>query len=99
MNFTIGQVGLRLDKPSSSSEALQELISTLDIYGYRLGFTYTGIATGETGPALYILDRAGNLQTELSSGYDEAIVLETARNYIRKAHENGEITPADEALS
>ena len=94
-DFTIKQVGLRLDKPSSPDEALQELISTLDLYGYRLGLAYTGIATGETGPALYILDRAGNLQVELSAGYDTTIILENARNYIRKAHENGEITHAN----
>jgi hypothetical protein len=90
-DLTVRKFGLRLDKAGSPHANLQELINILNVYNYRLGFTYTGIATGETGPALYILDKAGNLLSEIDSGYDESLVLENACRRIREAHLNGEI--------
>lgn len=95
-DLTVRKFGLRLDKAGSPHANLQELINVLNIYNYRLGFTYTGIATGETGPALYILDRAGNLLNEIDSGYDESLVLENACRRIREAHLKGEINSGNQ---
>ncbi len=96
-DLTVSKFGLRLDKAGSPHANLQELINILNVYNYRLGFTYTGVATGETGPALYILDKAGNLLSEIDSGYEQALVLENACKRIRDAHLKGEITPGNQA--
>lgn len=88
-NLTVSRVGLHLERPPRSNEILRELIEVLDSDGYRLGFTSTGIATGETGPALYVLDRAGNIVQEIDSGYNPAIVLLNTYKTIKQARENG----------
>jgi hypothetical protein len=94
-DLTVRKFGMRLDKAGSPHGNLQELINILSLYDYRLGFTHTGIATGETGPALYILDKAGNILSEIDSGYSESLVLENACRRIREAHLKGEIQPSD----
>lgn len=91
-NLTVGHVGLRLDKPVSPDRALREIIAILDLYGFRLGYGITGIATGETGPALYILDRAGYVIQEIDCGYTQEAVLENTYISVKKAHEDGSLS-------
>lgn len=89
----VKEYGLRLSNLMPAHQALEELIGILAQYNYRLGFTYTGIATGETGPALYVLDDAGNILQGLGAGHEAKYVLENARRTIKDAHEKGQIKP------
>ncbi len=50
-------------------------------YGYTLGFTQSFIATGETGPSFFLLDKDGNALQQLSNDY-----------YIRESLENAWLT-------
>lgn len=77
-DLTVSRVGLRIDKAPPAHEILQKIISILDERNLRLGFSITGIATGETGPALYILDSNGNVLEGIAEGYTEQTVLEQA---------------------
>ncbi len=85
-DMTISNYGLRLEQAPSLYDNLQEMISILAAYDYRLGYTLTGVATGESGPGLYVMDSCGNVLQELDSGYEVDIVLQNSLTHIRTVH-------------
>ncbi len=62
-------------------DALEDIKTAMAEYGYSLGFTQSFIATGETGPSFFLLDKDGNAVQQLSNDY-----------YIRESLENAWLT-------
>lgn len=82
-DMTIRNYGLRLKHAPSLYGNLQETITILAAHNYRLGYAMTSVATGESGPGLYVMDSSGNVLHELDSGYEIEIVLQNSLNHIR----------------
>jgi hypothetical protein len=65
--------------PARSLEAtLKDLVTGLDRYGYRLGYSLGGIATCEVAPAFYALDQRGSVLDQLSNNYHVGEAMENA---------------------
>ncbi len=90
-DLTISNFGLRLERAPSMQASLQELMALLDLHTLRLGYAMTGIATGETGPALYAMDRQGNALGELAAGNSIETVLQLALQRVRSRHNDGRL--------
>lgn len=84
-DMTVSNYGLRLELASSIYDKLQEIINLLAERNYRLGYAMTGVATGERGPGLYVMDASGNILQELDSGYEIEIVLQNSLSHVRAA--------------
>ncbi len=59
-------------------EAFNDLLASITAKGYTLGYTLSFIATGEAGPSFYILNKNGDVVTQLSNEYDIRSSLENA---------------------
>ena len=62
-------------------DALEDIKTAMAEYRYTLGFTQSFIATGETGPSFFLLDKDGNALQQLSNDY-----------YVRESLENAWLT-------
>ncbi|HSX01149.1 MAG TPA: hypothetical protein VLF67_02800, partial [Candidatus Saccharimonas sp.] len=69
---------LRYRPRRDPAETLSDLRTAAAVHGFTVSVQDTFIATGETGPGVFLINRAGAVVLELSSAYDEATAIEGA---------------------
>jgi len=78
-----------------ADETFETLVNGLPPLGFSLGFGQSFIATGETGPSFYLLDKDGDPQVQLNVEYDTRIALENAtlgfKKVLSRLNKSGEL--------